>query len=93
MSQNLNVGIKDFIDYIGHKMFITIIFSVLFLTGLAYYYSYFSYFGVIHLIQTFPIFIFLIQAILPITAVFFMIIILKYMILASDKTLNPSSSH
>lgn len=88
MSQNLNVNIKDFIDYIGCKIFIAIIFSILFLTGLAYYYSYFSYFGITHLIRTFPIFIFLIQAILPITTVFFMIIILKYMVWASDKILN-----
>jgi len=90
LSQNLNANNKNFIDYIGHKIFITIVFSVLFLIGLAYYYSYLSYFGITHLIRTFPIFIFLIQAILPITAVFFIIIALLYMTGISDKILNRS---
>lgn len=90
LSQNLNVNSIDFIDYIGHKIFITVIFSVPFLIGLAYYYSYLSYFGINHLMQTFPNFIFLIQAILPMTAVFLTIFLFLYMMGITDRILNKS---
>ena len=90
LSQNLNEKNKDFIDYVGHNIFITVIFSVLFLIGLFYYASYFGYFGINHLMLTFPIFAFLIQAIIPTIIIFVIIIIFLYIMGIADKILNIS---
>lgn len=91
MSQNLNEDYKSFIDHIGRKMFVTVIFSVIFLIGLAYIDSYLSYFGINHLITDLPIFCFLIQAILPIIFVLFLIIFIIYITVVFDKLLKKRS--
>jgi hypothetical protein len=78
LSQNLNEKNKDFIDYVGHNIFITVIFSVLFLIGLFYYASYYGYFGIGDLMLKLPIFAFLVQAIIPTISIFVLIILLLY---------------
>lgn len=91
LPQNSNENNKSFIDYIGHKIFVTTVFSVLFLIGLAYFNSYLSYFGINHLIQTFPIFFFLIKAILPIIAVLLVIILILYLMGFTEKKLRKDT--
>lgn len=88
LSQNLNENIIAFIDYFGRKLFITVIFSILFLIGLVNVYSYLNYFGINHLIVDLPIFYFLIQAVLPIVAVLFIILLFLYVLGGIHKLLN-----